>query len=48
MPQDRVLDFVAKAYRDDLRIEGGVLKDECAKLYYRPWDKVPENEQGNI
>jgi tRNA(adenine34) deaminase len=42
------LDFVAKAYRDDLRIEGGVLKDECAKLYYRPWDKVPENEQGNI
>src|SRR6201996_9004697 len=40
------LDFVTKAYRDDLRIEGGVLKDECAKLYYRPWDKVAENEHG--
>ncbi|PSO17325.1 nucleoside deaminase [Bradyrhizobium sp. MOS003] len=42
------LDFVAKAYRDDLTIEGGVLREECARLYYRPWDKVPESEQGNI
>ena len=33
------LEFVAKAYRDDLIIEGGVLKDECAKFYYRPWDE---------
>jgi tRNA(adenine34) deaminase len=42
------LDFVAKAYRDDLVIDGGVLKDDCARLYYRPWDKVPKDEQGNI
>jgi tRNA(adenine34) deaminase len=42
------LDFVSKAYRDDLSIEGGVLRDDCARLYYRPWDKVPESEQGNI
>ncbi|MBW7968398.1 nucleoside deaminase [Bradyrhizobium sp. BR 10289] len=42
------LDFVAKAYRDDLTISGGVLREECARLYYRPWDKVPESEQGNI
>ena len=42
------LDFVAKAYRDDLVIEGGVLRDECAKLYYRPWDEVPKRDQGNI
>jgi len=42
------LDFVAKAYRDDLSIEGGVLREDCARLYYRPWDKVPESEQGNI
>ena len=42
------LDFVAKAYRDDLTIEGGGLREECARLYYRPWDKVPESEQGNI
>ncbi|BAL77215.1 nucleoside deaminase [Bradyrhizobium cosmicum] len=42
------LDFVSKAYRDDLSIEGGVLRDDCARLYYRPSDKVPESEQGNI
>jgi tRNA(adenine34) deaminase len=42
------LDFVTKAYRDDLVIDGGVLKDECARLYYRPWDRVPKDEQGNI
>jgi tRNA(adenine34) deaminase len=40
--------FVTKAYRDDLIIEGGLLRDECAKLYYRPWDKVPKQEQGNV
>jgi tRNA(adenine34) deaminase len=42
------LAFVAKAYRDDLTIEGGVLREECASLYYRPWDKVPEDDQGNL
>jgi tRNA(adenine34) deaminase len=42
------LDFVAKAYRNDLTILGGVLKDECVQLYYRPWDKVPVTQQGNI
>jgi tRNA(adenine34) deaminase len=41
------LEFVIKAYRDDLTIEGGVLRDECSRLYYRPWDKVPTDEQGN-
>ena len=29
-------------------IEGGVLKDECTRLYYRPWDKVPKDQQGNV
>ena len=42
------LAFVANAYREDLTIDGGILSDECAKLYYRPWDKVPKDEQGNI
>jgi tRNA(adenine34) deaminase len=42
------LDFVAKAYRDDLVVDGGILREECAALYYRPWDRVPENAQGNI
>jgi tRNA(adenine34) deaminase len=41
------LEFVTKAYRDDLTIEGGVLRDECSRLYFRPWDKVPTDEQGN-
>jgi tRNA(adenine34) deaminase len=42
------LDFVTEAYRDDLVIEGGVLRDECAALYYRPWDKLPVEEQANL
>ena|SRR5690349_2354089 len=42
------LEFVTKAYRDDLTITGGILKEECAGLYYRPWDKVPVEEQGNL
>jgi tRNA(adenine34) deaminase len=42
------LDFVAKAYRGDVVIEGGVLRDECAALYYRPWDNVPREEQANL
>lgn len=42
------LEFVAKAYRDDLAIEGGCLRAECAALYYRPGDDVPVAEQGNI
>ena len=49
--EDRHLDamaFVADAWRDDLVIEGGCLREACAALYYRPWDDVPESEQGNI
>jgi tRNA(adenine34) deaminase len=42
------LDFIAKAYRDDIVIEGGVLRDDCARLYYHPDDDVPADEQGNI
>jgi tRNA(adenine34) deaminase len=42
------LDFVAQAYRDDLVIEGGILRDECAALYYRPWDNVAPDDQGNL
>ena len=41
------LNFVQNAYRDDLTIEGGILRDECSRLYYRPWDDVPEQDQGN-
>lgn len=41
------LDFVADAYKDDLTLAGGVLAQECAQLYYRPWDEVPEDQQAN-
>jgi tRNA(adenine34) deaminase len=42
------MNFVADAYRDDLILEGGCLRQECAALYYGPDDDVPEEEQGNI
>ena len=41
------LDFVADAYKDDLELVGGVLADECAQLYFRPWDEVPEEDRAN-
>lgn len=41
------LDFVADAWKDDLAVEGGVLAADCARLYYRPWDAVPEDQQAN-
>lgn len=49
--EDRHIDtltFVTDAYRDDIMIEGGCLREECAKLYYGPDDDVPEEEQGNL
>jgi tRNA(adenine34) deaminase len=42
------LDFIRNAYRNDIAIEGGVLREECAALYYRPWDKLPIKEQANL
>ena len=42
------LDFVSKAYRDDLTIEGGILRDECAKLYWQKGDDVPEDQKANL
>jgi tRNA(adenine34) deaminase len=42
------LKFIADAYRDDLSIEGGILRSECASLYYGPNDHPPKNDQGNI
>ena len=42
------LDFIHKAYRDDLTIVGGILRTECARLYYGPDDHPPLDEQGNL
>ena len=41
------LGFIQKAYRDDISIDGGVLRDQCARLYYGPNDHVPDEEKGN-
>lgn len=38
------LAFIADAYRSDISIEGGCLRDECAKLYY-PRDAQLSREQ---
>ena len=43
--EDRHIDtltFITDAYRDDIVIEGGCLRAECAALYYGPDDDVPE------
>ena len=41
------LDFIADAYKDDLELVGGILAEECASLYFRPGDDVPEELRGN-
>ena len=40
--------FIGDAYRDDIVISGGVLREACARLYFGPDDPVPAEEQGNI
>jgi tRNA(adenine34) deaminase len=42
------VDFIVDAFRDDMALEGGVLREECARLYHRPGEDVPEDERGNI
>ncbi len=42
------LGFIADAYRDDIVIEGGCLREECAALYYPPDADLPEDEQANL
>ncbi|USI73780.1 nucleoside deaminase [Sphingomonas morindae] len=49
--EDRHIDtlsFIRDAWRDDIVFEGGLLRAECAALYYGPEDSVPAEEQGNI
>ncbi len=49
--EDRHLDtmnFIHDAYRDDMEVVEGVLRDECAALYWRPWDNPPAEEQANV
>lgn len=49
--EDRHLDtmnFIRDAYREDMPVVGGVLRKECAALYYGPRDDPPQEEQGNV
>jgi tRNA(adenine34) deaminase len=41
-------DFITDAFRDDLVLSGGVLREECAALYFGPGDNPPLKDQGNI
>jgi tRNA(adenine34) deaminase len=41
---NNTVDFIRDAFRDDLEIEGGVLKTECAALYAKPDDPVPTSD----
>ena len=42
------LSFISSAYRDDIVIEGGCLREECAKLYYPSDAQLPRDEQANL
>lgn len=42
------MDFITDAWRQDLVLEGGCLREECAALYFGPNDDVPRKEQGYI
>jgi tRNA(adenine34) deaminase len=43
----QTMDFVRDAFKDDLTVVGGVLGDDCAKLYYGPEDNPPPEERTN-
>ena len=42
------LDFICNAYRDDLTFTGGVLRNECVKLYYPVEAVLPADHQANL
>ena len=42
------LAFIGDSYRDDIVIEGGCLRNDCAKLYYGPDAELPVDEQANL
>lgn len=42
------LGFIGNAYRDDIKIEGGCLREACAELYYGPEAELSEEDQANL
>ncbi len=41
-------DFIADAFRNDLEMVGGVLREDCARLYYKRNDAPPPEAQKNV
>jgi tRNA(adenine34) deaminase len=41
-------DYIRDAFRQDITMEGGLLAEECARLYYGPHDNPPAEEQANL
>lgn len=41
------MDYIANAFKDDIRLQGGVLAKDCAALYIGPDEHVPAKEQVN-
>jgi tRNA(adenine34) deaminase len=42
------LDLIRDAWRDDITIEGGLLAEECARLYFGPDDVLSVEDQANL
>lgn len=42
-----IMDYVSDAFKDDLTVTGGVMAEDCARLYYGPHDDPPAEEQAN-
>ena len=42
------LSFISEAYRDDIVIMGGCLRDECAKLYYPRNAQLSRDQLANL
>jgi tRNA(adenine34) deaminase len=41
------VDFIRDAFRTDLSLEGGLMAEQCAKLYLPPDAKIPQAQQFN-
>jgi tRNA(adenine34) deaminase len=41
------VDFIRDAFRNDLTLQGGLLKQECAALYVPPDADIPKDQQFN-
>jgi tRNA(adenine34) deaminase len=42
------LDLIRDAWRDDISVQGGLLADECARLYVGPEEDLSAEDQANL